>query len=225
MSQIIIGEAISRIRGQVKAEVQDAFVTDRYIYSLIEKFAQVLMRRQDSLNKLMKFNSVWKALPYVELIDVDKVEAGCSGITSGCTIKRTKVRLPSMIEGYWGPLIRTVTSIDGSQELQATYPGTYTSMTRTTSFKYNKTKYFWWLDGYIYSPNIEWDAIKVEGVFNDDITKWNCDKKDDCTPRYKQPLYIPEAMFAEIESQIINVMMNTMKVPSEDSDNKQNINR
>jgi hypothetical protein len=225
MSQIIIAEAISRIRGQVKAEVQDSFVTDRYIYSLIEKFAQVLMRRQDSLNKLMKFNSVWKALPYVEMIDVDKVEAGCSGITSGCKIKRTKLKLPSMIEGYWGPLIRTVTSIDGSQELQATYPGTYTSMTKTTSFKYNRQKYFWWLDGYIYSPNIEWDAIKVEGVFNDDITKWNCDEKDDCIPRYNQPIYVPEAMFAEIESQIINIMMNTMQIPSEDSDNKQNINR
>jgi hypothetical protein len=38
-------------------------------------------------------------------------------------------------------------------------------------------------------------------------------------------MYIPEAMFAEIESQIINIMMNTMQIPSEDSDNKQNINR
>ena len=55
-----IGETISRIRGQVKAEVQDAFVTDRYIYSLIEKYAQFLMRRQDYANKLIKFNSVWK---------------------------------------------------------------------------------------------------------------------------------------------------------------------
>ena len=75
-----IAEAISRIRGQVKAEVQDAYVTDRYIFSLIEKFAQVLMRRQDSLNKLMKFNSVWKALPYVELIDVDKGGVGVNDI-------------------------------------------------------------------------------------------------------------------------------------------------
>ena len=137
MSQI--SEAISRIRGQVKAEVQDAFVTDRYIYSLIEKYAQVLMRRQDFANKLMKFNSVWKTLPYIELIDVDKVEAHCAGITSGCTIKRTKLKLPSMFEGYWGPLIRTVSSIDGSQEMQATQPGTYTLITRTTSLRYNKT--------------------------------------------------------------------------------------
>ena len=176
-------------------------------------------------NKLIKFNSVWKTLPYVELIDVDKVEAHCAGIQSGCTIKRTKKKLPSMFEGYWGPLIRTISSIDGSQELQATQPGTYTSMTKTTTFKYNRTKYFWWLDGYIYCPNIEWDAIKVEGVFDSDINKWDCDDTNDCTPRYEQEIYIPEALFAEIESQVINTMMNTMKVPSEDSDNKRNINR
>ena len=81
-----ISEVISRIRGQVKAEVQDAFVTDRYVYSLIIKYAQVLMRRQDFANKLMKFNSVWKSLPFVELIDVDKVEASCSGIQSGLSL-------------------------------------------------------------------------------------------------------------------------------------------
>ena len=220
-----INEVISRIRGQVKGSTEDAFLTDRYIYSLVIKFAQILMRRQDFANKLMKFNPVWKTLPFIELIDVDKVEAKCTGISSGCTIKRSKDKLPEMIEGYWGPLIRTVSSIDGSQELQATQPGTYTSMTKTTSFKYNTTRYFWWLDGYIYSPNIEWDALKLEGVFNSDITAWNCDTTDDCTPRYNQPIYIPEALFAEIESQVINTMMNTMQVPAEDSDNKINIHR
>ena len=220
-----IGEAVSRLRGSLKATSQDAFITDRYLYSLLLKYAQMLMRRQDHANKLMKFSAIWQTLPYVELIEVDKVEAGCSGMSSGCMIKRSKHRLPSMIEGYWGPLIRTVSSIDGSQELQATQPGTYTSMTKTTSFKYNKTLYFWWLDGYIYSPNIKWDALQVEGVFNSDITKWNCDTADDCIPRYEQTIYIPEALFAEIEGQVVQTMMGTMQIPSEDSDNKRNIHR
>ena len=92
-----IGSVVSRLRGQVKAEVQDAFVTDRYVYSLIQKFAQLLIRRQDSANKLKKFNAVWKTLPFVELITVDKVEAECTGIKSGCTIKRTKDKLPNML--------------------------------------------------------------------------------------------------------------------------------
>ena len=178
-----IGDVVSRIRQISKAEVQDAFVTDRMIYSLVLKFAQTFMRRQDNANKLMKFNSVWQTLPFVELIEVDKVEAKCSGIQSGCTIMRTKEKLPLFMEGYWGPLIRTVSSIDGSMEMQPTMPGTYTSMTKSTSFKYNKTKYFWWLNDYIYIPNAEWEAIKLEGVFEADISGWSCDTEDDCIPR------------------------------------------
>ena len=96
-----INESISRVRGQVKAEVQDAFVTDRYVYSMIVKYAQLLMRRQDFANKLMKFNPVWKSLPYIELIDVDKVEAYCSGVQSHSTFNRSKNKLQDLIEGYW----------------------------------------------------------------------------------------------------------------------------
>ena len=220
-----IGDVVSRVRGQVKAEVQDAFVTDRYISSLILKFAQLLMRRQDSANKLMKFNSVWQTLPFLNLIEVDRVEASCSGIASGCTIKRTKEKLPTFMEGYWGPLIRTVSSLDGSIELQPTSPGTYTSMSKTTSFKYNTTKYYWYLNGYLYMPNIEWDAIKLEGVFEGDISRWTCDEDDNCVPRYLQQFFVPEFLFAEIEQQVLAVIFNTVKVPAEDADNKQSVHR
>jgi|TARA_R100001443_G_scaffold102906_1_gene111182 hypothetical protein len=220
-----IGDVVSRLRGQIKGEYQDAFLTDRFLYSVLKKYAQLLMRRQDSANKLMKFNSVWQSLPFIELIDVDKVEACCTGIQSGCTIKRSKNKLPIFLEGYWGPLIRTVSSIDGSVECQATSPGTYTSMTKTTSFKYNKTKYFWWLNDYIYMPNVDWEAFKLEGIFEGDISKWTCDEDDDCVVRHEQRIFIPEFLYAEIEQQVLQELFNTMKVPAEDADNKQNINR
>lgn len=223
---VTINEVISRIRGQVKAEVQDAFVTDRFIYSLVTKYAKLYMRRQDSLNKLMKFNSIWNFLPYVELIEIDKVEAQCTGIKTGCTIKRTKDKIPDMIEGYWGPLIRTVSSIDNSIELQPTQPGTYTSMTKTTSFRYNKKKYFWFLNGYLYFPDLDWDAVRVEAVFDDDISNWICDDDiEKCIPRYEQEVTFPDFLLAEIESQILSQMFNTLKIPTEDSDNKINPNR
>lgn len=220
-----IGSIVSRIRGQVKAKTQDAFVTDRYIYSLIQKFTQLLIRRQDDANKLKKFNPIWKTLPFIELIEVDKVEAECTGIKSGCTIKRTKEKLPNMLEGYWGPLIRTVSSIDGSNELKATHPGTYTSLTKTTSFRYNNQKYFWYLNGYLYFPDLEWDAIKLEAVFDDDVSDWLCDSTDRCTPRYEQQLYIPESLLAEIEQQVLMMLSNAAGIPSDDSDNKINIHR
>ena len=61
-----------------------------------------------------------------------------------------------------------------------------------------------------------------------DAESWfvaNVELEDDCTPRYKQPIYIPEALFADIEVQVVQSMMGTMQIPSEDSDNKRNINR
>lgn len=220
-----IGEVVSRVRNQFKSSRQDAFLTDRYIYSLIIKYTTVFLRRQDSTNKLMKFNSVFKTLPFVELIEVDKIEAGCSGIKSGHTIKRTKHKLPNFMQGYWGPIIRTVSSIDGGIELQPTQPGTYTSMTKTSSFKYNKTRYFWFLDGYLYLPNTDWDAIKVEGIFEDDITKWNCDTEDDCLIRQEQDFNVPDFLFAEIESQVLNTMAGLAQIPSDGKHDNQNISR
>lgn len=220
-----IGEVVSRVRNQIKSVRQDAFVTDRYLYSLILKYTALYLRRQDSENKLMKFNSVFQTLPFVELIDVDKVEAHCSGIKSGITIKRTKEKLPNFMQGYWGPIIRTVSSIDTSIELQPTHPGLYTSMTKTTSFKYNTTKYYWFLNGYLYMPNIPWDAILVEGIFEEDVTKWNCDPKDDCDPRQVQPFNVPDFLFAEIEQNVLKDIMTTASYPSDGEHNKQNIAR
>ena len=65
----------------------------------------------------------------------------------------------------------------------------------------------------------------LEGVFEGDISNWTCDTDDDCVPRYLQNMNIPEFLFAEIESQIMNVLMNSLKIPAEDAHNKQNINR
>ena len=90
---VTIGTVISRVKNQVKGVRQDAFLTDRYIYSVVVKYSQLLMRRQDSQNKLMKFNSIWRTLDCLELIEVDRNEACCAGIKSGCMIKRTKEKL------------------------------------------------------------------------------------------------------------------------------------
>lgn len=220
-----IGEVVSRVRNVIKGSKQDPFLTDRYVYSLILKYAAVYMRRQDSTNKLMKFNSVFQTLPFVELIEVDKIEAQCSGIQTGITIKRSKLKLPNFMQGYWGPVIRTISSIDGSIELQPTQPGTYTSMTKIPSFKYNTTKYYWFLNGYLYMPNIDWDAILVEGIFEQDVTKWNCDPADDCDPRHVQPFSVPDFLFAEIEAMVLRDLGNQAGVPVDLGDDKLNVVR
>jgi hypothetical protein len=220
-----IGEVVSRVRNQLKAVKQDPFLTDRFIFSLIQKHAHWLMKREDSKNRLMRFSSVIQTLGHIDLIDVDKVEACCAGITSECTIKRTKDRVPAFMQGYYGPLIRAVTSIDGSEIMQPTNPTTFTSMANTKKFRYNKTKYYWYLDGHLYFPNIEWEAIRIEGIFEEDITKINCDTTDDCLPRQDQSFNVPDYLHGEIEANVIKDFGITLQVPPDFTPDKQNILR
>lgn len=220
-----IGEIISRVRNQIKAVKADAFITDRYLYSLISKHANWLMKREDSKNKLMRFASVVQTLDYVDLIEIDKVEAHCTGIKSDMTIMRTKEKLPAFMQGYFGPLVRAVTSIDGSEQLQPTNPGTYLNIANSTSYKYNKTKYFWYLNDYLYLPNLEWDAVRIEGIFEDDISNYSCATCGECVERRDQSFNVPEYLHGEIENYVIKDLSLGMQIPADISSDKQHIMR
>ena len=143
-----IGEAISRVRNTLKAVKEDPFLTDRTIHSSLIKYGQTLLKREDNQYRLMKISSIFSVIPYLELIDVDKVEAGCIGVYSGCYFKRSKDKLPTILDGVFGPIIRTTSSIDGTIEMFRTDPGTWVSITRSTTFKYNKRPYICYLNGY-----------------------------------------------------------------------------
>lgn len=216
-----IGESISRVRNLVKGVKEDAFLTDRLLYSLILKYAKLLIRRQDNESKIMRFQSLFEVLPCIELIEVDRVEACCGNIRSGCTFKRTKEKLPSILEGSYGPLFRSITSVDGSIETFCTYPTTYNSMTTSTNFKYNKTKYYWYLDGHLFFPNLDWDAVRVEGLWSSSIAMYKCDG-DICAPRQNEAAHFPEYLFAEIEQMVMKDLTLLIQTPVEGQDDKMN---
>ena len=118
-----------------------------------------------------------------------------------------------------GPVIRTVSSIDGSIEMFRTDPGTWVSITRSTTFKYNKRPYFWYLNGYIYCPNVDWDAIRMEAIFQDQVG--TCDS-DPCLIRQDDPLLFPEYLFSEIEQFVVKELTMAMQVPTDGPDDSQN---
>jgi hypothetical protein len=219
-----IGDAVSRVRNLVKGVKEDAFLTDRFLFSMILKYAKLLIKRQDNENKIMRFQSLFEVIPCVDLIEVDKVEACCSGIRTNCTIKRTKERLPTVLEGVYGPLFRNITSLDRSIRVYRTYPSTYTQMANSTNFRYNKEKYYWYLDGYLYFPNIEWDGVLVEGLWEDSINALKCDG-DPCIPRQMDEIHIPEYLFAEIDMMVMRDLGIYVQTPNDTEEDKQSLLR
>jgi hypothetical protein len=224
MARTTIGDVISRIRTQVKAVRQDAFLTDRAIYAFVLKHSKWLMKREDGKNKLLGFSGIVQTMDFVELIEVDKVEACCTGLKSDCKIKRTKNKMPIFMQGYHGPLIRSTTSLDGSEELQLTNPSSYLAMTKTSGFKYNKTKYYWYLNDYLYFPDLEWDAVRIEGIFEEDISAYTCEE-DSCIQKTDQPFNVPDYLFGEIESNVFKDLVGMLQLPSDTATDKQSASR
>jgi hypothetical protein len=214
-----IAEAISRVRNALKAVKEDPFLTDRTIYFALTKYAKTLIKREDNQYKLMKMSQIFQVLPYVELIDIDRVEAGCVGVYSECYFKRSKDKLPSILDGMFGPIIRTTSSIDGSIEMFRTDPGTWVSITKSSTFRYNKRPYFWYLNGYIYCPNIDWDAIRIEAIFENNAE--NCDT-DPCTIKQDEVLAIPDYLFSEAEQFVMKELTTSVSIPSDGADDGQN---
>jgi hypothetical protein len=220
MAKTTIGDVISRMRTQIKAVRQDAFLTDRAIYAFILKHAKWLMKREDGKNRLLAYSGVVQTMDFVELIEVDKVEACCTGISSDCKIKRTKEKMPVFMQGYNGPLIRSTTSIDGSEGLQPTNPNSYLSMSKSKNFKFNMTKYYWYLNDYLYFPNLEWDAVRIEGIFEEDISIFTC-AADSCIQKTDQPFNVPDYLFGEIESNTFKDLAGMLSLPTDSSPDKQ----
>jgi hypothetical protein len=225
MARTTIGNIISRVRTQVKGVKQDPLLTDRVIYSFILKHAKWLMKREDGKNNLLIFSTIAQTLDFVELVEIDKVEASCTGLSSDCTIKRTKEKMPMLMQGYTGPLIRAISSLDGSVEVNPTIPSTYLVLSKSKNFKYNKTKYYWYLNDYIYFPNIEWDAVRIEGIFEDDTAPFVCADKTECRLKSDLPFNVPDYMHAELESNVFKDLASMMQIPADMSNDKQNVAR
>lgn len=217
-----VGEIVSRIRNTVKASKEDAFLTDRYLWSLVNKHSRPLL---SSALFSSDFYEHYIVLPCIPLIPTDKVAACCAGIKSNCTIMRTKDPLPDIFNGPHGPLLRTVSSVDGSSILQRTSPETYTSMTKTTAFKYNQNNYYWYLDNHLYLPEISWELLKVEGMFSDSIAAYQCDPDKQCTIRQDEESTLPDDFLADIEMRVLQELGIAVQLPGDLKDDKQNIFR
>jgi hypothetical protein len=214
-----IAESISRVRNITKTVKEDAFVTDRFLYSLIIKHARTLIMKISSRNEILMFSDMFTSIPCMDLIESDKIEACCGGITSDCSIMKTKRKIPNIMHASYGPLFRLISSIDVSEEVFPTTPSTYTSMTKTSSYKYNKRKYYWYLNEHLYFPNLDWEAVRVEGIFEGNLATYIC-TEDPCTIRQSQNMLIPDHLFSEIEQNVLNDLGMAVKMPPDGPDDK-----
>lgn len=224
MAELTIGNVCSQVRNLFKGDTQDSYWTDLSIYLMVKRHAALLMKRLDEKGKLSKFSSVFETLDIVELCEVDMVEASACGWApkSFRTMRKTKLPMPMFTEGMYGPMVRSVTSLDASVDFKMIYNiNMYNLISRQSNFRYNNTKYCWYLNDHLYFVDIDAPAVRVEGIFEADISAFKCCDADRCKRRQDQSLNIPDFMLTEIMELVKKDMSLQLQVPSDNTQDGQ----
>lgn len=103
--------------------------------------------------------------------------------------------MPKIVESVGGFMIKNVTSLDGSQPLTFTTEASWVRKLNIND-KHAKNELFYYVkNNYIYTPNVEWDYIAIEGIFENpeevDILNACDDEVVDCTSAYEREFAIP----------------------------------
>lgn len=188
-------QLISSLRSTNKEWTADTRITDRYIYNEALSVTSLLFKQEEIKSRLMSFDSIFKTLKKVELIEVDSVEA--CGIKTDCIIKRTKYKLPEIFETAKGKIFRLVSSLDGSQSITGITQSSWVKK-QSINDKHAKNELFYWIeDDYLYFPNISWDYVKIEAAFKnhneiDILNECDPDESSNCSSAYDLTFNIPD---------------------------------
>jgi hypothetical protein len=164
-------EAISRAKIPFKEVRADSLLTNKYIYSALYTSASLIIKRDaDNKRSVYALSNIWT--PYcVEMEYADAVTCPIE-IPTNCRIMRSKTRLPEFLETAGGFLYKSIGSADVLSQNSFVLVTPY-QYSLKSKIKYNKTKYVFIEDGYLYAPNCDYPTLKVLGYFKKAITT-NC---------------------------------------------------
>lgn len=216
---------IESLREKLREKNADSTLSNKFLHNALMEQARWLIKREISAGRIYRNNSLFQTLGCVEIIEISKIDS-CCPINTDCKIYRTNCKLPEMWIDNNGPVIRKVTSVDGSTEFIVTSPETWQSKNRDPYQKMSKAKYCFPADGYLWFPKDNPHRANIVGFYTDDISQLNeCSENKECIRYLDTPFMLPDwlesEMFARAIQQIASV---TLKVPEDENINK-NTNR
>ena len=222
MSYKTIGEVISQVRNDLKQITVDTRLTDRDIYTVMKSHSYWIIAQEADKMKISKQQHLFQSYTCAEIIPVPTVDP-CCNVQSRCRIYRTKEALPGMFTDDSGQIIRTVTSVDWSENLQRTTFENFLRIQDDPDFKYNKTKYYFIRDNYMYFPTTQWRKVNMLIYCDTDVKKYNtcgCDKGP-CLPMQDTIWRVPDKLEGRIIDAAISELTKTyMAIPYDDNANK-----
>lgn len=203
-------EAISRIKKLFKLVNADSRFTNKLAYSILRTAAKVLIKREADKYKIFSQSHLFQSYKCIELIEAPAIDS-CCGIRTSCTVWRTKDKIPTVYEDLDGPIIKSIYTLDRSEIFTQINPTDYLNIKNNPWNKKDKTKYYFYSDGYIYFPNGGYKMIDINAYWEEEIVSKCENTVTDCVrfldQNFRIPGYLEKPMFEFAEQEIASIYM------------------
>lgn len=217
------GELISQVKNELNLNNSDSRLTNRFIWSIIDKHAQWLIKREARKFRLYNQDSLFQTYKCVDVEDAPAVDS-CCGIRTKCKVFRTAHKLPDMFESDTGVIIRSVYTIDGSKDFSPISIQDYMRKLEDPNSKYDQSLYFFYNSGYLYFPKSRIRKVMIKAYFKKELDQPDCEEcnsKVSCISMLDSPIRLPKYLVAELMQFVLNELASfTLKIQGDEDINK-----
>jgi len=194
-------EVISQVRGTHKL-FADAIINDRVILAEVRTSAHTLINQKTNQRKLWNTDTLFTPIDCLEMETVSLGE--CCGYSSDMKVSRSKLTIPSIVEGNYQYLIQGVYNVGVESSYKYTPLSRFLNLLKL-GLQTNDTYY--WIHGnrlYVSSPYAE--VVKLVASFEGDVPYDllypECDcagsKKNPCISRLDEQFKCPSILIGPV---------------------------
>lgn len=219
-------QIIDSFRMKLKQRNADTSFTNQFLYNTLMEHAKWLIRREISAGRIYRNTSFFQTLGCQDVSETSMID-NCCPVKTNCKIYRTHNLVPDMWNDTTGPVIKTVTSVDGTTDFFVTSAEAWQNKRNDPYQKMSGNKYCFYANGYIWFPEHNPHKINVTGFYMDDL-KLRSSTCEDCSNTEKEcvrfletkfmlPDWLEAEMFTKATEQLVGI---TQRLPEDEQIDK-----
>ena len=224
-------QVIETFRDELRERNADSRYTNQFLFNELLKQAKWLIRREVAAGRIYINSSIFQTLACVPVIETSTTEA-CCPVKTNCKIYRTRDKLPEMWLDTNGPVLKSVSSVDGTSDFFYTNATTWQSKRLDPYQRMSDSMYSFFADGYLWFPEHNPHYVNVLGFFTEDVSNLEtecmpCDdnKPKECLRFLDTKFVLPEWLEAECFAKALESVAGITKRMPEDEDINKNPDR
>lgn len=220
MTTLTRAEIISRLRNGLNEVTGDSRYSNRYLWNVFLTASKELIKQDADRGRIYSQANIWDNI-CIKMEPVSSVLCNCISLPGDCTVYRSKEQMPKFIESTDGFIYRFIATPDLSKSFTLVSPYGY-SVKR--NIKFNREKYAFIHDGYIYTPDHTYPQLIISGMFEGDTGEFKCDGSDNnttghCYHALSQNISLNDYLIRAGISMALQELMGTKQIPKDELTN------